>query len=87
MAMAPLESIDPTLLAAVTGGDMQFHPGLQGTLEGHTRRNRTTKPAPEMVELVNGLGTAMSGLSTGIAQSKQQSSQALMQMLPQMMGR
>jgi hypothetical protein len=85
--MAPIEAIDPTLLATVCGGEMQFSPGLRATLESHLRRPKTTGPAPKMLQLVNGLGTAMSNLSTGMTQAKQQSSQALMQMLPQMMQR
>lgn len=85
--MAPIEAIDPTLLATVCGGEMQFSPNLQAVLEAQLRRPKTTGPSKQMLQLVNGLGTAMSNLGTGMAQAKQQSSQAMMQMLPQMMQR
>jgi hypothetical protein len=85
--MALIETIDPTLLATVIGGDMQFSPSLSATLESHLRRPKTNEPSKQMLQLVNGLGTAMSNLTTGMSQAKQQSSQAMMQALPQMMQR
>ncbi|MDQ3338929.1 MAG: hypothetical protein M4D80_27510 [Myxococcota bacterium] len=79
--------IDPALLATVTGGNMQWHPGLHATLEGVTRKPRTNKPDPAMQQAVTAIGTAMSSLTTAVGQARQQSSQAMMQMLPQMMQR
>jgi hypothetical protein len=85
--MAPLESIDRLLLVTVTGGNMQWHPGLMATLESATRKQRPKRPDPQMQQAVTAIGTAMSSLTTGVTQARQQSSQAMMQMLPQMMGR
>jgi hypothetical protein len=79
--------IDPALLATVTGGNMQWHPGLAATLEGVTRKPRANKPSPQMQQAVTAMGTAMSSFASTVTQSRQQSSQAMMQMLPQMMQR
>lgn len=79
--------IDPSLLATVCGGEMQFSPNLQATLESHLRRPKTQEPSKQMLQLVNGLGTAMSNLGTSVTNARQQSSQAMMQALPQLMQR
>ena len=79
--------IDPALLATVTGGNMQWHPGLMATLDAVARRPRGNKPSPQMQQAVTAIGTAMSSLTSSITQTQQQSSQAMMQMLPQMMQR
>ena len=82
-----LKLIDPVLLVRVTGGNIQWSPQLAATLESATQKKRPQRPAPEMAQAVTAIGTAMSSLTTGMAQAKQQSSQAMMQMLPQMMQR
>ena len=82
-SMSPIES---TRLGTVIGG-MQFSPGLAATLESSVQRKRPTEPAPVITQLVTALGTSISNLTTGLAQMKQQGSQAMMQMLPQLMGR
>jgi hypothetical protein len=87
MAPTPLEPIDPALLVTVAGGNMQWHPGLVATLESSVRKKRPKRPDPQMQQAVTAIGTSMSSLTTGVAQAKQQSSQAMMQMLPQMMAR
>ena len=79
--------IDPALLATVTGGNIQWHPALAATLEGVTRKPRTNKPDPRMQQAVTAIGTAMTGVTNAVSQAGQQNSQAMMQMLPQMMRR
>jgi hypothetical protein len=84
--MADFPSIDPSLLQSVSGGEMQLHPGLVGTIDSIARRK---KPGPDtsMTRVATALGTAVSDLGRQMSQTRDQSSQAMMQMLPQMMQR
>ena len=84
--MADFESIDLSLLQSVSGGEMQFHPALVGTLEKVAQQKRT-KPDDSAIKNVATLTMAVSDLGTRMNQSRQESSQAMMQMLPQMMRR
>ena len=85
--MTRMEPIDPSLLAAVTGGSMQFDPGLGATMSSIERSRRRKPPTDPMPQAVRMIGTATSDLVTSVQQSRQKSSQAMMQMLPQMMQR
>ncbi len=82
----PFQPIDAVEMSTVTGGNMQWSGGLMATLDSADRKRRV-KPADPMPQAVTAIGAAVSNLTTAITQSKQQSSQAMMQMLPQMMQR
>lgn len=85
--MAELESIDPSLLQSVSGGEMQFHPALVATLEKVAQQKRTPPDNSAMRQVATTLTTAVQDLGTRMTQARQESSQAMMQMLPQMMRR
>lgn len=85
--MADFESIDLSLLQSVSGGEMQFHPALVGTLEKVAQQKRTKPDDSAIKNVATTLTMAVSDLGTRMNQSRQESSQAMMQMLPQMMRR
>jgi hypothetical protein len=80
-----MKPIADALLARVTGGNMPWDPNLLATVDQIGNRKREPKQTAQMLQAVNGIREALSGVTDG-SQNQQQSQQLMQQMMQQMMG-